>query len=205
MEDYTDKYLKYKNKYLELKQQIGQNGGYYQTGGLADPKYDAEFAKLLIQNPELADNAPKLLQAQHELKYNADHNYSMPGDANTFDAPKQTTKQKESTTKTVNNTYLYSPYLDPLISYTLPGYKYYKKPYLDTYYTTNVYSPYTYYKSSYRDPYADDYYEEEKPKRRSKRKSKKTPKRKSKKTPKRKSKKTSKRKSKKTSKRKSRK
>jgi hypothetical protein len=196
MDNYTDKYLKYKNKYLELKQKTNQND-YNQTGGLADPKYDEEYAKLLAANPHIDH---KLLSAQHELLYNADHSYTSPGVE--FDAPKKaSTPKTSSTTKTINNTYLYSPYLDPLVAYTLPGHKYYTKTYLDPYYTTNVYSPYTYYKSSYRDPYADDYYydDEEKPKRRSKRK---TSKKKSKKTSKRK---TSKRKSKKKSKRRSRK
>lgn len=197
MDNYTDKYLKYKNKYLELKQKTNQND-YNQTGGLADPKYDAEYAKLVAANPGIDGD---LLSAQHELQYNADHSYTSPGVD--FDAPKQTTTPKtSSTTKTINNTYLYSPYLDPLVTYALPGYKYYTKKYLDTYYTTNVYSPYTYYKSSYRDPYADDYEyddEEEKPKRRSKRTSKKKSRKTSKKTSKRKTSKKSKRKSKRRS------
>jgi hypothetical protein len=188
MDNYTDKYLKYKNKYLELKQQLNQ------TGGLADPKYDAEYAKLVAANPGIDGD---LLSAQHELQYNADYSYKSPGVD--YDAPKQTTTPK-TTTKTVNNTYLYSPYLDPLVAYALPSYKYYTKSYLDPYYTTNVYSPYTYYKNSYRDPYADDYeYEEEKPKRRSKRTSKKKSKKTSKKTSKRKTSKKSKRKSKRRS------
>jgi len=190
MDNYTDKYLKYKNKYLELKQQLEQNGGsLYDVSALVDTPLK-DLKKLS------EDLKPKSTITREDVAALPDFRKS----TETKKTTHETSTPKTTTTKTVNNTYLYSPYLDPLVSYALPGHKYYTKSYLDPYYTTNVYSPYTYYKSSYRDPYADDYYyEEEKPKRRSKRTSKKKSKKTSKKKSKRKTSKKSKRKSKRRS------
>lgn len=199
MEDYTQKYLKYKRKYNELKQQLmEQNGGALNFGETTTINYDPTASPdELIRTSTInkKQNANIDSPSREGILKNTSGPRLNPSTSGPLLNPASPTPKTNTVTKTVTNTYLYNPFIDPLTTYTI-----YPK------YTKNLYYDY---KTDYELDLVlsalendDDF----KPRRRStKRRS--TKRKTSKKTTKRKSskRKSSKRKSKKTSKRRSRK
>lgn len=198
MEDYTQKYLKYKQKYNELKQQImEQNGGALNFGETTTINYDPtaspdELIRTSTINKISGSNIDS--PSREGILKNTSGPRLNPSTSGPRLNPPSSTPKTNTVTKTVTNTYLYNPFIDPLTTYTF--YPTYTK---NLYYDYKTDRELDLVLTALEDD--DDF----KPRLRStKRKtSKKTTKRKSKKTSKRRS---SKRKtSKKTSKRRSRK
>lgn len=203
MEDYTQKYLKYKRKYNELKQQImEQNGGALNFGETTTINYDptASPDELIRTSTINKISGSNIDSPSREgiLKKSSGPRLN-PSNSGPRLNPASSTPKTNTVTKTVTNTYLYNPFIDPLTTYAF--YPTYTK---NLYYDYKTDRELDLVLTALEDD--DDF----KPRRRSTKR--KTSKRKSKKTSKRRSskrkstkRKSSKRKSKKSSKRRSRK